>query len=710
MNSHMKSKRPNKWSSNRVLRSGSLVGLVLLVLVSGSEAIVKQQQQQQQQRSDESQPQQQASAGQQSHHSSAFNNHQSQSLANSGQNSAQQSSQPTYSSSVSISSSSPSAGSVQPLSPSASSQAGASSGPLGALAAQSVPSSQTSAGNQQSGRDQLGYANYGASAAVSAGANQGSGPKSGYLDNMSAAASSPDQSYQAAASSVNMALANSGIFGPQSTGYSGSSSAQSAQGSQSGLSSQQSLNPLHYFYYPAKDSAANGAQAKQSVDVMSNSASNNYQSMSYPSYADQLNSALSNMGSGPEAAASGQDPSYLPQPASLGHNVDGNSAQSNSMYGGQQQAQHQQQQANQQQANQHQSYAGDLGSYSSNLSPSQGQQGSPVGSQQNSAGSISFSGPSTGNGPASDFMNSHMSGPGHQQTQGLSAYQSNLYNQMGDLSTSNFGNNAGGISSVASYMSPNQQHQQAGSHDLFSGSAGSLLGASSQQFNPAASQLSPAAVSPPIGGQQGSQGSSALGSASSLFGAASSLFGQQANGASNSGNSANNLFSNQHYLNSFLTPQQYNQLAGQQQQSQMGSSEQQLAAASSPSSSSSVTSSNSSKRFGISSFIMPMLALAGLSLLIPTMSNIGTAVGRKKRSIEDRASASNRQQQIAFDPLVNGAAQLAKEASIGEYMDKIERYYSIYKNAVENDDCLNRLICEFGDAVKDITGKSAVVT
>lgn len=43
-------------------------------------------------------------------------------------------------------------------------------------------------------------------------------------------------------------------------------------------------------------------------------------------------------------------------------------------------------------------------------------------------------------------------------------------------------------------------------------------------------------------------------------------------------------------------------------------------------------------------------------------------------------------------------------------MDKIEKYYSIYKNAVENDDCLNRLICEFGDAVKDVTGKSAVMT
>lgn len=137
--------------------------------------------------------------------------------------------------------------------------------------------------------------------------------------------------------------------------------------------------------------------------------------------------------------------------------------------------------------------------------------------------------------------------------------------------------------------------------------------------------------------------------------------------------------------------------------------QQTLSAAATSPTATSVAASGSSKRYGIGSFIVPMLALAGLSLLIPTMSNIGTAVGRKKRSIEDKITSSSRQQQISFDP-INGVSQMAKEMSIGEYMDKIERYYSIYKNAVENDDCLNRLICEFGDAVKDITGKSAVVT
>lgn len=143
------------------------------------------------------------------------------------------------------------------------------------------------------------------------------------------------------------------------------------------------------------------------------------------------------------------------------------------------------------------------------------------------------------------------------------------------------------------------------------------------------------------------------------------------------------------------------------QQNQANAASQ--AAASSASSALSNTSS-SSKRFGLGSFIMPMLALAGLSLLIPTMSNLGTAVGRKKRSVvEERASAANRQQQIAYEPLLNGPGQLLKESSIGEYMDRLERYYGIYRNAIESDECMNRLVCEFGDAVKDISPKAGPV-
>lgn len=537
----------------------------------------------------------------------------------------------------------------------------------------------------------------------SAGQNQ---KMSSYLDSMAAAASNPDQSYQAAAQSVNMALANSGIFNsgyqqPQQNAPTGQQQQSGSNVNSAGSGSQSSLNPLHYFYYPSKESSANAnanSAPKQGPDMMNNAASNQYQSMaSYPSYADQLSSALSSLAgsSSPEASASNQDASYLPQP------VDQNSQlYSNGPSGHQQQPGGQQ--PAQQQAHGQQFGGADMNSFSNGP---QAQTGS-----QSQGNSISFSGPSASMGSSqnnyqNDFMNSHMGAHNQQQGQQqvvppVNGYQnSNLFNQLGDLSTSNFGNNAG-LSSVASYMPPNspsqqQQQQQSNSHDLF---ANSLLSAAGQQFNSAASQLAPA-VAPP-GPQSG---------ASSLFGPASSLFGassgnQQAQQQLSGQQAGSNLFTGQHYLNSFLTsPQQYQQLGA----------EQPLSVAASQASGSSVapsSSGSSSKRFGISSFIMPMLALAGLSLLIPTMSNIGTAVGRKKRSIvEDKASASSRQQQIVYNSM-NGSSQVAKETSIGEYLDKIERYYSIYKNAVENDDCLNRLICEFGDAVKDITGKSAVVT
>lgn len=103
---------------------------------------------------------------------------------------------------------------------------------------------------------------------------------------------------------------------------------------------------------------------------------------------------------------------------------------------------------------------------------------------------------------------------------------------------------------------------------------------------------------------------------------------------------------------------------------------------------------------------MPVLALAGLSLLIPTFSSLPHVVGRKKRSVEIASKA----QELHFDSPINGNKQLLKESSLGEYLDRVERYYNIYKNAVENDDCMSRVICEFGDSIKDMTGKSAVVT
>lgn len=96
------------------------------------------------------------------------------------------------------------------------------------------------------------------------------------------------------------------------------------------------------------------------------------------------------------------------------------------------------------------------------------------------------------------------------------------------------------------------------------------------------------------------------------------------------------------------------------------------------------------RRYGIGSFLMPMLALAGLSLLIPTVTSLTAASGRKKRST---------------DP-----TQSAKEASFGKYFDRMERYYSIYKTAVEKEECMNRIICELGDAMTAVRGKSAIFT
>lgn len=93
-----------------------------------------------------------------------------------------------------------------------------------------------------------------------------------------------------------------------------------------------------------------------------------------------------------------------------------------------------------------------------------------------------------------------------------------------------------------------------------------------------------------------------------------------------------------------------------------------------------------SRRYGLGSLIMPMLALAGLTMLIPTVtSNLGS---RNKRSTD---------------------AQKHPLSLISEYKDKLERYYSLYRTAVEKEECMNRIICEFGSAVSDVKGKGAVV-
>ncbi|RWS28296.1 hypothetical protein B4U80_07693 [Leptotrombidium deliense] len=93
------------------------------------------------------------------------------------------------------------------------------------------------------------------------------------------------------------------------------------------------------------------------------------------------------------------------------------------------------------------------------------------------------------------------------------------------------------------------------------------------------------------------------------------------------------------------------------------------------------------RRYGIGSIIMPMLALAGLSLLIPTVTSLGTAAGRKRRSTDK-----------------------PKDSALGNYLNRLERYYSLYKTAVEKEECMNRIFCELGDAMSNVRGKSAFFT
>lgn len=76
------------------------------------------------------------------------------------------------------------------------------------------------------------------------------------------------------------------------------------------------------------------------------------------------------------------------------------------------------------------------------------------------------------------------------------------------------------------------------------------------------------------------------------------------------------------------------------------------------------------KKYGLSSILMPVLALAGLSLLLPTVTNLGTITTKTKRSIED--------------------------SSISSYIEKVDSYYKLYNKAMEKEECMNRMICELG--------------
>lgn len=89
--------------------------------------------------------------------------------------------------------------------------------------------------------------------------------------------------------------------------------------------------------------------------------------------------------------------------------------------------------------------------------------------------------------------------------------------------------------------------------------------------------------------------------------------------------------------------------------------------------SSEITSSITSglKKYGLTSILMPVLALAGLSLLLPTVTSLGTTTTKTKRSIEE-------------------------SLPISMYIDKVDNYYKMYNKAMEKEECMNRMICELG--------------
>ncbi|XP_076336072.1 uncharacterized protein LOC143239117 [Tachypleus tridentatus] len=79
---------------------------------------------------------------------------------------------------------------------------------------------------------------------------------------------------------------------------------------------------------------------------------------------------------------------------------------------------------------------------------------------------------------------------------------------------------------------------------------------------------------------------------------------------------------------------------------------------------------------GWRSLIMPILALAGLGLLLPSVSSL-TSSSRRKRETQEKTDV------------------------FSEYLNKLEKYYAIYRSAVENEQCLNRVICELGNGMSN---------
>ncbi|XP_076355233.1 uncharacterized protein LOC143249373 [Tachypleus tridentatus] len=97
------------------------------------------------------------------------------------------------------------------------------------------------------------------------------------------------------------------------------------------------------------------------------------------------------------------------------------------------------------------------------------------------------------------------------------------------------------------------------------------------------------------------------------------------------------------------------------------------------------TGGETQSSLGLGSLIMPMLALAGLGLILPSVSSSLTSSSRRKREAEDKMD------------IFSG------------YRRKLEKYYSIYRSAVENEECLNRVICELGNAMSDAKSKVSII-
>lgn len=91
-----------------------------------------------------------------------------------------------------------------------------------------------------------------------------------------------------------------------------------------------------------------------------------------------------------------------------------------------------------------------------------------------------------------------------------------------------------------------------------------------------------------------------------------------------------------------------------------------------------------SKYGGLGSVVLPLMALAGLSLLIPTVTSLSTVASRKKRSADD-----------------------LQQPGLDAYLERIDRYYSLYKNAIGREECMNRIICEVGESLSSVRGKDA---